>query len=280
MAEVAVIGAGPAGIAAAIQLSRSGHDVIVYEKVRVGGALWNAGWVGNYPGFPGGITGKRLAGMMERQLFEYVESVVRCDVRKVEKQGSGFIVEGDDFEGVILCTGTEPKKAGFPGEDELASAGLLRYGIAEMEDGDTVKEACVIGGGEASMDMAVSLCRAGTKVTLLHRSDPTGIDSLLETATAEEGIAWIRDGVIKARTNGEKAVIELRNRELTFDLVLLAVGRKTVTPKLVGFTAETPPAGFLVAGDAARGRLGQTAMAVGDGVEMAMELDSYLETTG
>jgi thioredoxin reductase (NADPH) len=274
---MAVIGAGPAGIASVIQLSRSGHDVTVYEKGRVGGTLWNAHLVDNYPGFPGGITGRRLAAQMERQLLEHVAGIVRREVKRVSLQEHGFLVDGDYCDGVILCTGTDPKKAGFPGEEELASAGLLHYGIAETEDWPEGTEACVIGGGEASMDMAVSLCQAGMKVTLLHRSEPVGIPSLLETAMSQEKIEWRRGEVKNARSGKEKAVLDMEERELAFDQVVVAVGREAIVPELIGFNLEHPTAGFLVAGDAVRGGLGQTAMAVGDGIEMAMKLDRLLE---
>lgn len=277
MAEVAVVGAGPAGVASAIQLSRSGHDVTVYEKGRVGGALWNAHLVDNYPGFPGGIAGRRLAAYMERQLHEYVNGVVQKEVKKVSLQEKGFLVDDDFFDGVILCTGTEAKRAGFSGEAELASAGLLHYGIAEIDDWRDVTDVCVIGGGEASMDMAVSLCRAGMGVTLLHRSRPAGIPCLLETAVSQQNVEWVKGEVIDALARGEKAVLVLEGRELAFDRVVVAVGRESIAPELVGIDLRHPPAGFLVAGDVVRGSLGQTAMAVGDGVEIAMILDRRLE---
>jgi len=277
MGKVAVIGAGPAGIAAAIQLVRSGHDVRVFEHGRIGGTLWNAGMVENYPGFPGGITGRHLARLMEEQFYGYIDGITADSVGAIEKTDNGFSISGQDFDGVIICTGTAARRAGFPGEEELVGAGHLFYGIEFLERWHGMKEVGIIGGGEASMDMALSLVEAGMKVTLIHRSEPHGIRSLTDTARAEENITWLRGTVREGRMHEDKAVIALENEELALDLVLVALGREAMMPEFVDLDLDNPPKGLLIAGDAARGGLGQTAMAVGDGVEMAMILDSYLE---
>ncbi len=276
MSKIAIIGAGPAGIAATVQLVRQGHDVQVFEHGRIGGTLWNAGMVENYPGFPGGITGRHLARLMEQQLFDYIEKIIPESVSSIKIVNAGYEISSEIFEGVIVCTGTEPRKAGFPGEDELADSNLLFHGIEFLERWHGEKEITIIGGGEASIDMALSIFEAGMKPTIIHRSEPRGIKSLLDTAKAEENIVW-HEGVVKAaRLHENKAVLALENEELAFDLIIIAVGRQKTLPELIGFDIENLPAGFLIAGDAARGGLGQTAMAVGDGVEMAMILDNYL----
>jgi len=276
MGKVAVIGAGPAGMAAVVQLVRSGHDVQAFEHGKVGGTLWNAGMVENYPGFPGGITGRHLAQLMEEHFYEYMDSIVPEKVNSIKKVDAGFDVSGNIFDGVILCTGTASKKVNFPGEEEFGEAKMLHYGIELLEHWHGAKEVGIIGGGEASMDMALSLVDAGMKVTLIHRSEPRGIQSLMEIALNEENINWHEGNVKEGRLHENKAVLALENEELAFDLVIVAVGREAKMPDFVNFNLENPPAGFLMAGDAVRGGLGQTAMAVGDGVEMAIALDNYL----
>ena len=276
MGKVAVIGAGPAGMAATIQLVRSGHDVQVFEKERVGGLLWNARWVDNYPGFPGGISGPELATLMEKQFLGHIDNIIINEVHEIEKTGTGFSIKGLDFDGVILCTGTAPKKAGFTGEDELAAAGLLLYGIAEADDWRGVKEVAIIGGGEASMDMALNLAKSGIRVTILYRSEPEGILALKQMAFTEEGINWLEGEVQEARME-EKAILKTETAELSFDRVNVAVGGEAMMPRFVGFDLDNPPPGLLIAGDVVRGGLGQTAIAVGDGIEMAMYMNTYLE---
>jgi thioredoxin reductase (NADPH) len=263
-------------MAATIQLVRAGHEVQVFERGRVGGTLWNARWVDNYPGFPGGISGVELANLMEKQFLGYIGNIIINEVDDVVKTGEGFSIMGMDFDGVVICVGTCPNKAEFPGEDELAEAGLLYYGIADVRDWSGVGDVAVIGGGEASMDMAVNIAMAGISTTLLYRSNPTGIMALREQAYSEGGITWLEEEVEEGRV-GPKATLKTNVTEHTFDRVIVAVGRQTVMPKFVGFSLENPPLGLLIAGDATRGSLGQVATAVGDGVEMAMILSRYLE---
>ncbi|MDO9537458.1 MAG: NAD(P)/FAD-dependent oxidoreductase [Thermoplasmata archaeon] len=278
MSRVAVIGAGPAGMAATIQLVRAGIEVQVFEQGRVGGALWNAGWVENYPGFPGGISGHNLAKLMEEQFLGYVDNIISSSAEEIILTEKGFFISGQEFDGVIICTGTRPKKVGFTCEDKLAEAGLLCYGVADYHAWHRVKEACVIGGGEASMDMALSLTEEGIKVTLLHRSEPDGILALKQEAISDEEITWLEGEVKEARIHENKAVLALENEERAFDMVLVAVGREACMPEFNGFDMDDAPAGLLVAGDATRGGLGQVAMAVGDGVDMAMTMDRYLRS--
>ncbi len=283
MARVAVIGAGPAGIAAAIQLARSGHEITVFEPGTIGGNLWNAGFVENYPGYPGGITGRNLAGLMEEQFGEWDFTIRNAAVTEIRRTGTGYLVISDkeeEYGGAVVCSGTRPRKAGFPGEEELAMAGLLRYGIAGMRSWPEGGDALVVGGGESSIDLGLSLAEMGLKVTLLHRSDLRGVKQLLGIVAKEENIIALRGKVTGARQHGEKAVVGLETEsgkeEKAYDLVLVAVGRESSLPRLVGMDPLNPPPGFRIAGDARHGGLGQTAMAVGDGVRAAMEIGREL----
>lgn len=283
MPKICVIGAGPAGIAAAIQLDRAGHEVTVFEPSRLGGNLWNAGFVENYPGFPGGITGRNLAELMGEQFNDHAFKLRNIRVKEIRKHEPGYLIISDSeemFDGVILCSGTMPNKAGFPGEEDLASAGLLHYGIDRLKSTSSSGDALVIGGGESSMDMALSLAEMNLKVVLLHRSDLRGIKELRDEITTEDSISLIHGSVTSARLHGEKAVILVETsagkEEKPFDLVLVAVGREKKLPILIDIDIDNPPTGFRVAGDARHGGLGQTSMAVGDGVRAAMDVGREL----
>ena len=279
MAKVAVVGAGPAGIAAAIQLDRAGHEITVYEPSRIGGNLWNAGFVENYPGFPGGITGRNLGELMEEQFNEHAFKLYNSKVSEIRKQESGYLVISDSeeqYDGVIICTGTMPKKAGFPGEEELMMAGALRYGIYGLRNLPESGDALVIGGGESSMDMTLSLAEMEQNIVLLHRSELQGIKMLLDAIADEDFVSLLEGTVSGARMHGEKAVVQIETRtgkeERPFDLVLVAVGREPKLPALVEIDINNPPPGLKIVGDARHGGLGQAAMAVGDGVRAAMEI--------
>ncbi|MDD4308386.1 MAG: hypothetical protein PHU53_06230, partial [Thermoplasmata archaeon] len=116
----------------------------------------------------------------------------------------------------------------------------------------------------------------GLRTVLLHRSEVRGIRNLLDEIAAEDYISLLQGEVLGARQHREKAVIHVETasgkEEKPFDLVLVAVGRERNLPKLTGIDAENPTPCFRIAGDARHGGLGQTAMAVGDGVRAAMEV--------
>ena len=231
--------------------------------------------VENYPGFPGGITGRHLARLMEQQLFDYIDSIIPKKVDNIKKVNAGYEIFNEIFQGVIICTGTVAKKAKFPGENEIVDSKLLFYGIENLEHWHGQKDVAIIGGGEASIDMALSISEAGMSPTIIHRSEPRGIKSLLDTAKAEENITWLQGNIASGRIHEDKAVLALENEELAFDLVIIAVGREKCLPKFEGINLNNLPGNFCIAGDAARGILGQTTMAVGDGVEMAMIMSKY-----
>ena len=277
MSKIAVIGAGPAGIAATVQLVRQGHEVQVFEHGRIGGTLWNAGMIENYPGFPGGITGRHLARLMEQQLYDYIDSIISKKVETIIKANAGYEIFNEVFDGIIICTGTVAKKAGFPGENELAASKLLFYGIKNIEHWHGEKDVAIIGGGEASIDMALSIFEAGMNPTIIHRSEPKGIKSLLDTAKAEENITWLQGNITSGRVHENKVVLALENEEKAFDMMIIAVGREKCLPMFENINRNNLPGDFCIAGDAARGGLGQTSMAVGDGVEMAIKMDKNLE---
>ena len=110
--NVVVIGAGPAGMTAAIQLKRYGIPFILLEKERVGGMLWNANLVENYPGFPAGVQGPKLVGLIEKQIERIGVDVTFGEVSSLQKVGSNFQVETTQGiyrpRYVIVASGTKP----------------------------------------------------------------------------------------------------------------------------------------------------------------------------
>src|SRR3990172_4711953 len=91
--EVLIIGAGPAGIAAAIQLKRYGIPFVLLEKERVGGLLWNANLVENYPGFPAGVSGPKLVRLIEKQMERLGVVVAEDVVEKLRRNATAFHVK-------------------------------------------------------------------------------------------------------------------------------------------------------------------------------------------
>ncbi len=215
--NIAVIGAGPAGVAAAIQLKRGGFDPLVFERDRVGGLLVEANLVENYPGFPDGIAGHELALLMAAHLSRAGVNVVREEVALLERSKDAFSVHtpsGVTTAGtVVIASGTGPKALKGVRISRQAKDRVV-YGIRGLEDVRDGRVA-VIGGGEAAFDYALNIARHND-VTILHRSShPRCIPVLRERCEASprityhsnttvEEISATRDGVM-LRCTGQPA---------------------------------------------------------------------------
>jgi len=110
--EIVIIGAGPAGVTAAIQLKRYGIPFTLLEKERVGGLLWNANLVENYPGFPAGVSGPKLVGLIMKQMERIGVEVKFDSVVELQYDGNSFQIRTSQAEYspryVIVASGTRP----------------------------------------------------------------------------------------------------------------------------------------------------------------------------
>jgi len=174
--EIAIIGGGPAGLAAALYAARGRAKTVVFERGIPGGQIVTTDWVENYPGFPEGINGAELGDLMTKQA-ETHGAVIRSftPVEKIEVANDGhFVITGEDeeFEAdcVVLATGAIPRKLGIPGEAEFTGRGVSWCATC---DGALYKEkvVCVIGGGDAAVEEAMFLTKFASKVHLIHRRD-------------------------------------------------------------------------------------------------------------
>jgi len=274
-AEVAIIGAGPAGIAAAVQLKRYGIEPLVFEKGRIGGLLWNANLVENYPGFPGGIPGPELVGKLEAQLRKASVDVIYEEVVRLE-EGFGLKTEGGSYTAdiVVVASGTEPRR--FPGRISEKVEGRVFYEVYPLRDLAGARVA-VVGAGDAAFDYALNLARRNEVVLLNRGYKPKCLPLLWERARTTPSIAYREDvevmevlpsegGVgLLCRTDGGEEKVEI-------DYVLFAIGRQPkldfMSPELRGRTLER----LHFIGDVKNGRFRQTAIAVGDGIRVAMEI--------
>ncbi|MBD3191882.1 MAG: SidA/IucD/PvdA family monooxygenase, partial [Candidatus Heimdallarchaeota archaeon] len=179
--QVGVIGAGPAGVAAAIQLQRTKIKTAIFEKEEIGGLARNANQIENYLGFPEGITGRKFVERMKQQVEKWELPIIREEVtnidwkEKEEEFQIKTIAEEKYFcQYLLLATGTEPKKITVPGEEELVQEQLLFYEpIKLLEKGGPIKEKkiAIIGGGDAAFDYALNLEKKGGKITIYHRKE-------------------------------------------------------------------------------------------------------------
>ena len=292
--EVAVIGAGPAGISAAIFLKRAGATPVLFEKHEIGGLLRNANLVENYPGFPKGIGGRELAALFARQLKEHAVAVRKAKVSAVGASRSGFKIKTDsgDFIArvVIVCTGTRPKDIGLKGSSSLIGKRIF-HEIADMPPlGKKRARVLIIGGGDAAFDYSINLSDRGQKVTIISRSESTCLTLLRERAK-ESGVDLLERSVplrVREVDGGLALIVKGKGRrgELVADYILIACGRGPELSVLdddfkrqIGELKDPPRTripGLFVGGDAVRGTHRQTGIAVGDGVLAAMLAMEFL----
>lgn len=296
--EAAVIGAGPAGISAAIFLKRAGAKTILFEKNEVGGLLRNANLVENYPGFPKGIGGQELTALFAKQLKEHAVTVKKADVSAVGSSRSGFSIETESgnfiARSVIVCTGTRQKDIDLKGGSGLIGKKIF-HEIADLPPlGKKRARFLIIGGGDAAFDYSINLSSRGHKVKIISRSEPTCL-ALLKERAEKKGVDLLEQHVpLQVRETDGGIVLTIkgkgRQRELAADYVLIACGRGPNLSMLdedlrrrIGGLKNSPRTnvpGLFIGGDAVHGIHRQTGIAVGDGVLAAMLALEFLRGEG
>ncbi|MCD6448688.1 MAG: thioredoxin-disulfide reductase [Thermoplasmata archaeon] len=197
--EIAVVGAGAAGCAAAIYAGRSGASVAVFDKGMGGGLTLEAPKIENYPGFKS-IGGVELAEKMKEHAAEYAEMKYGEEVKELKVTENGVEVitnRGKYFVGaVILCTGAEHRKLGVKGEKEFAGKGISYCATC---DGFFFKgkKVAVVGGGNSAVIEAIYLKQIGCDVSVIHRRDELRAEKALEEEAKEKGIQFIWNSVVE-----------------------------------------------------------------------------------
>jgi len=286
--DIAIVGAGPAGIAAALQLARYEAVPFIYEMERPGGLLYEAGLVENYPGFPKGISGPDLAVRFAASLDDAQAILYQHEVIEIDYADGVFrvVTAGRDeagFSKVIIATGTRARSLdGVEFKDDTAEEVL--YGIQAIR-GSEGQSIAVIGAGDAAFDWALTLARKND-VTVLQRSgSPRCNAALLRSVRESERVTVLEGTSVKAISRSDTGRFALslcgggclmRDR-ITMDNVVAAVGREPrlecISQKILGHAEELAAAGKLrFAGDVVNGLRRQTAIAVGDGVRAAIDL--------
>ncbi len=291
--DVVIVGAGPAGISAAVYLQRVGYSPLVFEKDRVGGLLMNANLVENYPGFPEGIGGTELVDLFSEHLKSQGVEIKHSEVTEVKQEKGHFTVvtpDGDTESRIVLITiGTKPKEAGIPGENELKGTRLF-YEVREIPERDE-KDFIIIGGGDAAFDYALNLSKGAGKVDIVCRStSPSCISLLKERVQQAPNITFHKETSSESLSEADgKVKLSCKTpegeKEFDADYVLIACGRESrwldvkglESVSSIGNMTRTTVRGLFVAGDVKQGDHRQVGIAVGDGVQAAMSIADYLE---
>jgi len=277
--DVVIIGAGPGGTTAAIQLKRYGIPFILLEKEQVGGLLWNANLVENYPGFPAGVSGPKLIGLVKKQMERLGVQVTFDSVTKLDLQNERFLVATQHAQYfpryVIVATGTKPKPIPlvFPADAQNRIFSDVYHLLDERE-----KQIVIIGAGDAAFDYALNLTKNRNSVTILNRGrDVKCLELLWERATAKPNIVY-RPGtsvsavMLNEAENGLQVQLE-SGESLFADYLLFAIGRIPQTDFLSEvLVVNKIMDGLYFVGDVKNGLYRQAAIAAGDGLRVAMEI--------
>ena len=259
MYDVLIIGAGPAGLGAAVYGARAGLSMAVIDQSPIsGGQVLNTYEVDNYLGLMG-ETGDSISEKFRAHVDKLGTEFIIDEIKSLEDQGAKKIVHGyeKDYEAkaLILATGASHSKLGVPGEEELSGMGVSYCATC---DGAFFKNktVAVVGGGDVAVEDAIFLSKICNKVYLIHRRDTLrAVKSLQEKLFAKENVEFIWDSEVReiCGTNAvEKIVLynkkEQQTSELDINGIFIAVG---VVPNtdLCKNLVETDERGYIKAGE-------------------------------
>lgn len=281
--DLVIVGAGPAGIGAAIQADHCGLDVLVLEKQGIGGKLALARKVHNFPLIGGGLSGEALAEKLGTQLRRRGVPLEFAKCESVKKRDDVFFLRTAKAEypakSVALATGGTPIIPSIEGLGGLVlknRAFLSWTSILERGVGRVV----VIGGGEIGFDSACSLLERGCDVTVLMRSrEPAAYPALVHKA-ASLGVKMhcgvdYKKFCLTGDAVSVRYGVQDRLLEESFEAVLICAGSRAGLSPSVKIEG-TANHGVFYAGDATGTRFRQAVIAFGDGVRAAMKAIRYL----
>lgn len=299
--DVIIIGAGPAGMTAAVYTSRANLSTLMIERGIPGGQMANTEEIENYPGFET-ILGPDLSTKMFEHAKKFGAEYAYGDVKGIDLVDGYKIVRAGSKEykskSVIIASGAEYRKMGIPGEKELGGRGVSYCAVC---DGAFFKgkELVVVGGGDSAIEEGVYLTRFAEKVTIVHRRDELRAQKILQDrAFSNEKIDFKfntvvnevieKDGkvgsvLLESTTNGEK-------EEFNTNGMFVYVGMDPLTKPFteLGILNEngyietddlmrTKVDGIFAVGDVREKSLRQVVTATGDGSIGAQSVQHYLE---
>ncbi len=283
--KVALIGGGPACATAAIQLVRSGIEIILVSK-EIGGTIKNANLVENLIGYPEGVVGLDFAKSFQLQLTKVGVPIVLEEVLTVEQIGNKYITKTAETEIIseylIIGTGSIPKKLDVEGEEEANLNGKLFYEIYNVKQFIDKKNIGIIGSGDVAYDYALNLQNAANKISIIRRTAKTSsLPILQKRVKSTENIVVLNNHVIKKiELKEDKIHLEIEKEgnlvTLIKDLILVAIGRKPnydfLSEGIISeYTNPKSDSKLYFIGDVNKNNFRQVSIAMGDGMKVAME---------
>lgn len=304
MLDIAIIGAGPAGITAGIYAARAGLNAAVFERSAIGGQILSTHLMENYPGFPEGISGTEFAERLKKQAERFGVVFQSAIVQRVRQETGCRILETEEGEvrcrALIIATGAQPRRLNIPGENIFTGEGISYCATC---DGAFFRKrtVCVIGGGDTALEDALYLSNVAEKVYLVHRRSEFRAQSVLVHRAEKCGNIEFLLNRIPIEFYGDTtldgiALKDLLTGQITrihADGCFLAVGYVPDTEFLRGIVrldpngyiiadedTKTGANGIFAAGDVRAKRIRQVVTAVSDGAAAALAAREYIEEQG
>ncbi len=302
--RLVILGAGPAGLTAAVYAGRAGLEPLVFTGYTIGGQILLSSEVENFPGFPDGVVGADLSDLMYRQASRFGARFVSASVSSVDFSSRPFkistVKEVYEAEAVVIATGATARSLGLESERRLRGKGVSYCATC---DGAFFRgrDVVVVGGGDTALDEVLFLSRLVNSVTVVHRRDRLRASKVLQDralSSSKVSFIWNHmvdeilgedhvEGVrLKSVQTGEKMRFACQG-------VFVAIGYSPNTElfrgqveldewgyvKLRGETG-TSVEGVFAAGDVHDRRYRQAVTASASGCKAAMDAMKYLEEKG
>jgi thioredoxin reductase (NADPH) len=298
--DVVIVGAGPAGLAAAVYTGRAGRSTLVLEKAVPGGQILLTDWVENYPGFPDGVAPFDLMQGFRKHAEKFGARIETDEVQAAERTADGWLLKGRKevyaTRAVILASGSAYRRLGLDNEAELTGRGVSTCATC---DGAFFagRDIAVVGGGDNALKEAVFLTKFARSVALIHRRDKfRGEKIYRDRALANDKIRVLWDTVIEAIRGRERLeALQIRNlkdgssSELAVSGLFVSIGTEPQAGFVKGLLGlnewgqievgpgmTTSAPGVFAAGDVSDACPKQIATAVGTGVHAALSSEEYL----
>jgi thioredoxin reductase (NADPH) len=298
--DVLIIGAGPAGLTAAIYTARAKLTTLVLEGAMPGGNAAIADQIDNYPGFPFGITGSDLMNNFLRQAERMGAEIKFEEVIAIKDLGEHKIVTTNTNQytarSVIIAIGAKRRKLEVLGEEDYFGRGVSYCATCDGPFFQGVPVA-VVGGGDAAINEALFLSNLAARVYVIHRNENFRANrTALEKAYANEKITILTNKIVKKvqgndlmrqviiqdTVSKEETVLEVEGLFISIGLVAAGEFIEGLPATQNGYilcdnNLETSIPGVFVAGDIRQKTSRQVATAVGDGTQAAMAVSEYLK---
>ena len=298
--DLAIIGGGPAGLAASIYAAREGIDTVVIERSALGGQAGLTNRIDNYPGFPDGVDGDDL-------MSKFVAQARRFGVELLSAVGAAEIASSSDVQvtlsngdrvaahAAILTPGSTYRRLGIPGEDDLIGTSVHFCSTCDGPFYAGAKQLAVIGGGNSALEEGLYLTQFADQVHIIHRGDQLSGSAVLQDKIQSHPQIELslNTSVGSMQSNGKLSSLTLQSGADTVqtnpDGVFVFIGLQPNTDFLRG-VVELDERGFIrtddrfqtsvesisAAGDARAGSTKQLGAAVGEGITALMMTREYL----